>query len=288
MAIFLTILKWLGIILLFLLVMGLIGLLLVLLVPFRYKAAARVDDPETHSEFPVAVLRNRSEVTAQVTWLFGAVRLLVSYPNGELISLKVFGRDMRIMERLKRKAPQEEKEPEEEKGEEEKEEERKSLSERAEEAMDTLERIFDTIDYIWRVLTGSCGRRALSKIGKRIQNIMRHTLPERYLLSGTVGLSDPCLNGRMTGACAVLMPVCDDSLQIATQWEDYRCDLKAEVEGKMRVGVPVKEAVPLVFDKDCRKLYKKLLRARSKLVKNTATIQQPITSDQIRRAEKEE
>ena len=65
--------------------------------------------------------------------------------------------------------------------------------------------------------------------------------------------------------------LCDDSLQIATQWEDYRCDLRAEAEGKMCVGVPVKEALPLVFDRDCRKLYKKLLRARYKLVKNTAT-----------------
>ena len=271
MAVILTILKWLGIVLLILLVMGLIGLLLVLLVPFRYKAAARVDDPETHSEFPVEVLLDNSEVTAEVTWLFGAVRLLLSYPKGELISLKIFGRDMRIMERLKRHAPQEETEQEGEKEEEEKEEEKKSLSERAEEAVDKIERIFDTIDYIYRVLTGTCGRRALSKIGKRIRNIMLHTLPRRYLLSGTVGLSDPCLNGRMTGACAMLMPVCDDSLQIATQWEDYRCDLRAEAEGKMCVGVPVKEALPLVFDRDCRKLYKKLLRARYKLVKNMAT-----------------
>ena len=136
---------------------------------------------------------------------------------------------------------------------------------------ESIERIFDTIDYIYRVLTGTCGRRALSKIGKRIRNIMLHTLPRRYLLSGTVGLCDPCLNGRMTGACAMLMPVCDDSLQIETQWEEYRCDLRAEAEGKMYVGVPVKEALPLVFDRDCRKLYKKLLRARYKLVKNTAT-----------------
>ena len=264
MAIFLTILKWLGIILLFLLVMGLIGLLLVLLVPFRYKAAARVDDPETHSEFPVAVLRNRSEVTAQVTWLFGAVRLLVSYPNGELISLKVFGRDMRIMERLKRKAPQEEKEPEEEKEEEEKEEERKSLSERAEEAMDTLERIFDTIDYIWRVLTGSCGRRALRKIEKRLYAITVRSLPSKWEVGGTLGLSDPCMNGRIRQVCAVLMPFLEEHLNLATQWEMYRCDLKAEMAGRIFLAVPVKEAVPLVFDKDCRKLYKKLKRARSK------------------------
>ena len=39
----------------------------------------------------------------------------------------------------------------------------------------------------------------------------------------------------------------------------------AEMEGKIRLGVPVVQAVPLLFDKDCRKLYKKLMRARSRL-----------------------
>ena len=50
MGVFLTILKWLGIILLILLALALCIILLVLLVPFRYKAAAQVSDPESHSE----------------------------------------------------------------------------------------------------------------------------------------------------------------------------------------------------------------------------------------------
>ena len=72
------------------------------------------------------------------------------------------------------------------------------------------------------------------------------------------------MNGRMTGACAVLMPVCDDHLSIETQWEDYRFDLKAEMEGKLRLAVPVKEAISLVLDKNCRKLFKKVMKARAK------------------------
>ena len=263
MGIFLSILKWLGILLLILLAIALILLLIVLIVPFRYKAAARVDDPETHSEFPLYVFRERSDVTAEVSWLLGIVKVLVSYPSGELITVKVFGRDIGIMKFLKKEKQEPEKE--ERPQEEEKEEEQASLEDRLEKAMDRIERFFDLIDYIYRVLTGSCGRRALAKIQRRLQKILLSVMPSRWTLSGTVGLADPCLNGRMTGICAMLMPVCDDHLLIGTQWEDYRFDLKAEMEGKIRLGVPVIQTVPLVFDRDCRKLYKKLMRARSRL-----------------------
>ena len=262
MAVFLSILKWLGIILLILLAIVLILVILVLIVPIRYKAAARVDDPESHSEFPISVFTERSRVSAEITWFFGIIKIVVSYPKGELISVKIFGRNIDIMRFLKKEPPAEEEKEEEEKKEEEEEE--TPLSERAEKALDSIERIFDLVDYIYRILTGSCGRRATEKILGRLKKILLSILPYRWTLSGTVGLSDPCLNGRMTGLNAMLMPVCDDHLLIGTQWEDYRFDLDAEMEGKIRLGVPVVQAVPLIFDKDCRKLYKKLMRARSR------------------------
>lgn len=268
MGIFLSILKWLGIILLILLAIALILLLIVLIVPLRYKAAARVDDPETHSEFPLHVFTKRSDVTAEISWLLGIVKVFVSYPYGELITVKIFGKDIGIMKLLK-KEPQEQEERPQEKEKEEEEEEQGSLEDRVEKALDRVSRIFDLIDYIYRILTGSCGRRALAKIQRRLQNILLSFMPSRWMVSGTVGFADPYLNGRMTGICAMLMPVCDDHLLIETQWEDYRFDLKAEMEGKIRLGVPVVEAVPLIFDKDCRKLYKKLMRARSRLAART-------------------
>ena len=264
MTVLLTILKWIGISLLILLAIILIMIILVLIVPIRYKADAMVDDPEAHSEFPLSVFRERSGVSAEITWFFGIIKIVVTYPGGRLISLKVFGREIDVMKFLKKekeKPAQEERAEEEEK----EEEEETSLSERAEKAMDAIGRIFDFLDYIYRILTGSCGRRAIDKILSRLKKILLSVLPYRWEVSGTVGLSDPCLNGRMTGLIAVLMPVCDDHLLIGTQWEDYRFDLKAEMEGKIRLGVPVVQAVPLIFDKDCRKLYKKLMRARSRL-----------------------
>ena len=264
MTVLLGILKWLGIILLILLGIVLLLLLLVLLVPIRYKASARIDDPEPHSEFPLSVFTERSGVNAEASWFFGIIKITVSYPAGELISLKIFGREIDIGKFIKKQGgePAEEEREEEE---EQEEEEEASLSERAEKVLDRIGRIFDSVDYIYRILTGSCGRRATEKILRRLKKILLSILPSRWTLTGTVGLSDPCLNGRMTGMNAVLMPVCDDHFMIVTQWEDYRFDLNAEMEGKIRLCVPVIEAVPLVFDKDCRKLYKKLMRARSRL-----------------------
>ena len=69
----------------------------------------------------------------------------------------------------------------------------------------------------------------------------------------------------MTGITAMLMPFADDHLRLNTEWEMYRCDMEAEMSGKLRLIVPVKEAVSLFFDRDCRKVFKKLLKVRAKL-----------------------
>ena len=121
---------------------------------------------------------------------------------------------------------------------------------------------------MYRVLTGSCGRRAWRKIEKRLLRILAHVQPSSWELDGTIGLSEPCLNGRLAGLMAILMTFLDEHLVMDTEWDQYRCDLKAELSGRLRLGVPVFQAVPLVFDKDCRKVYKKLRKAKSKLNTN--------------------
>lgn len=263
MAIFLTILKWLGIILLVIFATALLILLIVLLVPFKYNARAAVEDPERHEEFPVRVLKENSSVAASVSWLFGAVKVLVAYPGGELIAVKVFGKDIGIMDKLKKRGPGEEEEKPEEKKEEEKEE--ASLEKRVEKISARVEKILNAADYVYRVLTGRCGRRAWRKVKQRLGKIADHVMPAYWKILGTVGLADPCLNGRLTGITSMLMPFADDHLGVCTEWEMYRCDMKAEMAGRLRLIVPVKEAVSLVFDKDCRKVFKKLLKVRAKL-----------------------
>ena len=253
MAVFLTILKWVGIILLALLALILVILLIVLLVPIKYNARAAVEDPERHEEFPVAVLREKSEVNALISWLFGAVKILVAFPGDELIAMKVFGKDIGLMDRLKKDetGEKEEEEAAEEKEEEEKEE--TSLEKRLEVLAAKAEKIINAVDYVHRVLTGSCGRRAFRKVSRRLLNILDSLMPDRWKIRGNVGLNDPCLNGRFSGFTSILMPFMDEHLGIDTEWDLYRCNMEAEMDGKFRLITPLKETVPLVFDKDCRK-----------------------------------
>lgn len=263
MAVFLTILKWLGIILLILLALILVILLIVLLVPIKYNARAAVEDPDRHEEFPVAVLKEKSEVKAFISWLFGAVKVLVSYPGNELIAVRIFGKDIGLMDKL-RKEESGEKEAEEEK-EEEEEREKTSLAEKVDAVVGKVEKIIDVVDYIHRVLTGSCGRRTFRKVSRRLLNILDSIMPDHWKISGNVGLNDPCLNGKMMGFNSILMPFMDEHLGINTEWDLYRCDMNAEMAGKIRLITPVKETVPLIFDKDCRKVLKKLKKVKSKL-----------------------
>lgn len=260
MAVFLTILKWLGIILLVLLVLILVILLIVLLVPIKYNARAAVEDPDRHEEFPVSVLRENSEVTARISWLFGAVTVLVAFPGNELIAVKVFGKDIGIMNRLKKQeaVPEEAAKEQEEKKE-------TLLSEKVDAVIARMEKVIDAVDYVHRVLTGSCGRRAFRKVSRRLMNILDDMMPDHWKISGNVGLNDPCLNGKLTGFTSILMPFMDEHLGIDTEWDLYRCNMDAEMAGEFRLITPVKEAVPLIFDKDCRKMLKKLKKVKSKL-----------------------
>ena len=262
MAILLTVLKWIGIILLAVLVLTLVLIFLILLVPFRYKGRAGISDPECHEKFPTEVLKERTDMTFDVTWLLGIVRIAAAYPGAKLVSVKVFGKD--VWPRKSGKKSEEES-PEETEEEEEEEEGPKSLSERVDALIAKSEKYITFIDNVYRILTGSCGRRAWNKVSRRLLNLGRHSSPRMWRLTGNVGLNDPCLNGRLTAVNSILMPFADDHLQVETEWDLYRCNLEAAAAGKIRIIVSVKEMLPLVFDKDCRKVYKKLKKAKAKL-----------------------
>ncbi|HAB94699.1 MAG TPA: hypothetical protein DCF49_08085 [Lachnospiraceae bacterium] len=253
MTIILGILKVIGVLLLIVLIVTIVLLLLVLFVPIRYKAAAEVDDPEGHDEFPIEVLKGRSDVKAEVSWLFGAFKVLLQYPGEKLLVIKLFGRAF--------SPGKKEKEPEKPAKEEEKKEE---PEESGEGIFDRIERILDMIDSYWRVLTGTCGRRLVRKLSGKLVTIGVSMMPTMWKLKGTLGLNDPCLNGRVALTGAMLMPYLEDHVQMNPQWEKYRFDLDAELSGKLVMIIPVKEVLPLFFDKDVKKIIKKLKRVRAK------------------------
>ena len=253
MTILLSVLKWIGVILLIILILLIVLLLLVLFVPIRYKLRAAVNDPESHEEFPLSVLKEQSDVMAEVTWFGRILKVLVKYPGEKLLDIRLFGKSLPIGGRGEEKeAPPQE--PEKEEKEEEKEEDAGSV-------IDRIGRLFDKADYYWRVLTGSCGRRATEKIITVVKNIVVRVIPYVWKVRGTLGLSDPCLNGRISGVNAILMTMLNKRIDVNTQWELYRLDLNAELAGKIVLAYPAGQLIPLIFDKDIRKVIKKIRRA---------------------------
>lgn len=256
MTIFLAVLKWIGIILLIILGILLVLLLLVLFVPIRYRFRALVDDPESHEEFPLDVLLERSGVMSEVSWFWGSFKVFVRFPGEKLLDIRIFGKSFSLGVSEEREEP--EKQPQEEEEEEEEQEEE------LESIIDRIDRLCHKADYYWRVLTGSCGRRAADKIITRMTKIMLRVIPDSWKLCGTLGLSDPCLNGRVSGLSAILTTFWEESVDMTTQWELYRFDLSTEAAGKIVLAYPVGQMIPLVFDKDIRKVIKKLRRARTR------------------------
>ena len=167
MTILLTVLKWIGIILLIILALVLVLILLVLFVPFRYRGRAGISDPECHEEFPFSVLKERSDLLFDVSWFAGMIKVTAAYPGNKLVSVKVFGKEVWSKE-IGKEGGKEEKEKPEEKQEEKEEEESKSLSERVDALSAKAEKAVSLVDYVYRVLTGSCGRRAWEKIKARL------------------------------------------------------------------------------------------------------------------------
>jgi hypothetical protein len=232
-----------------------------------------VDDPESHSELELKLFKERSRASAEVSWLLGIVKVLADYPSKDLVTVKLFGKDIGLMEKLRK--PKEAEQEEEKEEEPEKEEEALSYEQRIEKLLGKVEGVLNMVDYVYRVLTGSCGRRAWRKVEKRILAILAHVQPTEWALDGTIGLSDPCLNGRLAGCMSILMTFLDEHLAMHTEWEQYQCNVRAQLSGRLQLGVPVVQAVPLILDKDCRKVLKKLKKAKSKLRVNTSAAQPP-------------
>ena len=261
MTIVLAILKWIGIVLLILLAVVILILLLVLLVPFRYHAEGHVRDPEEHEDIPFETWKNGADVSAEVTWLLHFLRARIRYPSQEKLEVWILGRPFPVERFLKKKEPPQE----EEKKEEEPAKEPLTLPQKIEQLVNKADQAAYGVDYYYRTLTGICGRRALDAVLKRLDLILQGILPSRWYLKGTVGLGDPYREGKLYEVCSILSPFTGDSLAIDNVWLAWQMDLSGSLSGILRLGRIVRGVFPLLFDKNCKKLLRKLRAGKAKI-----------------------
>lgn len=256
MAIFLTVLKILGILILVLLCAVIAVVLGILFVPFRYKVRAESMDPEPHEKFSASVLKEHIQAQAAVTWCLHLLTIQMVYPHSEkeFLTVKIFGKKIALQRHhggKKREQTQQKKA-------------QRSFLQRLEEMPDKVETVCNRIDHYFRILTGTCGRRAFAKLMERLGFLWDRAAPTAWSLTGTAGLGDPYLSGKIAEVTAILGPLTEDNLRIDVEWEAFRLDLHGELEGRIRGILLVRTALPILLDKDCRKLVRKWKAAKKR------------------------
>ncbi|MDO4418651.1 MAG: hypothetical protein Q4C02_10300 [Eubacteriales bacterium] len=267
MAVFLTVLKILGILLLVVLAAALLVFILVLFVPFRYSFSGRVDDPEGSSEVLHLDPKRDISLAGEIRWLAGILQIRAAYDGTGQLKATAFGFPLPVSRLLQRGKKTKEKKPE--KPQEPKEE--KSLEDRIEGILKRIEKLYARIDDALRVLGTDYGIRAKEKAVSRLLILLEKTLPAKWGLTGVLGLGEPARSAQVYAVQGYLYPVTAGHVALGTDFDLFRYDLQGAARGSVRIFPFVYTGLCLILDRDVRRLLRRLRRGPASHKKGNGT-----------------
>lgn len=262
MAVFLTVLKVLGIILLILAGLLVIIMLLVLFVPIRYSFSGSINDPEGSSQVLHLDLKKDLAIEGSVRWLRGVFYGGVSAggKDGEdkfiRMEVRILGKKVPLDRFLQRKEPEEEKKEEKPKEPGEK----KTLDQKLEEMLGRIEKLYNRLQDALHVLQSECGTRAREVLFLRLRQIVQSVMPREYGLTGVLGLGDPARSAQVFAVQGYLYPITAGHVAVGTDFELYRYDLHGAARGKICVFSLIYGGIRILLNRDVRRLITRLRR----------------------------
>ena len=260
----LTFLEILGILIVVLLAILLILALLFLFVPFRYSFVGSVNDPEGSTEVLHLDPIKDIFVRGDVRWFLGAIHASGAIggtdKKEELIrmELRIFGRKLPV-EKFRKWIKTKEKE-EEEKEEAAEPEEGKTFEEKIEAVFARVEKFSRRIEDAVYVMQSEYGINAFQEIKKRALAILEAVLPKEWGLTGVIGLGDPARSAKVFALQGILYPVTAGHVEIGTDFDLYRYDLRGTARGGIRIFTFVRGGILILFSKDVRRVFRRLRR----------------------------
>ena len=288
LTILLTILKVLGWILLGILAFIVLILLIVTLVPLRYRAM-----------FHVTKDLNELTLEANASWLLKLIKFMCELEHKEFdarlrIAWKKFpltgddeepetDRKEKKKEKEESSKTKEEKKPEntavskteedekedkikpvqlledEEKQKKKEKRKKKEKSSGAKESKKkgrfTFDRIYDTIneirfakEEILAFLTEKSHRKIARHFIKRLKKLGHKLLPSRVIIKGELGFDDPCTTARLSAVLSAIYPHIDRIELPELCFDQDLVNLNGDIKGKLRIGSLVVFALPLLLD----------------------------------------
>ena len=284
LTILLTILKVLGWILLGILAFIVLILLIVTLVPLRYRAL-----------FHVTKDLNELTLEANASWLLKLIKFMCELEHKEFdarlrIAWKKFPltgddeepeTDRKEKKKEKEESPktkeekksentavskteEEEKEDkikpvqlleDEEKQKRKKKEKSSGAKESKKKGRFTFDRIYDTIneirfakEEILAFLTEKSHRKIARHFIKRLKKLGHKLLPSRVMIKGELGFDDPCTTARLSAVLSAIYPHIDRIELPELCFDQDIVNLNGDIKGKLRIGSLVVFALPLLLD----------------------------------------
>ena len=284
LTILLTILKVLGWILLGILAFIVLILLIVTLVPLRYRAM-----------FHVTKDLNELTLEANASWLLKLIKFMCELEHKEFdarlrIAWKKFpltgddeepetDRKEKKKEKEESSKTKEEKKPEntavskteedekedkikpvqwledEEKQKRKKKEKSSGAKESKKKGRFTFDRIYDTIneirfakEEILAFLTEKSHRKIARHFIKRLKKLGHKLLPSRVMIKGELGFDDPCTTARLSAVLSAIYPHIDRIELPELCFDQDIVNLNGDIKGKLRIGSLVVFALPLLLD----------------------------------------
>ena len=119
----------------------------------------------------------------------------------------------------------------------------------------TFDRIYDTIneirfakEEILAFLTEKSHRKIARHFIKRLKKLGHKLLPSRVIIKGELGFDDPCTTARLSAVLSAIYPHIDRIELPELCFDQDIVNLNGDIKGKLRIGSLVVFALPLLLD----------------------------------------
>ena len=273
----LEILKWMGIVLLYLLLILLVVLLLVLFLPIKYYGEGTYNNEQRYALF-------------KARWFWGLVRVKASFPQQPYLSVKVLWIELlknQQEETVKEEAPETQRTEEKAAEKQSKIQTEKQLEKPVEKTSEnvvktkpehkeepsansdgqkeTKEPIFDKwigikekIQYYIGIASEQDTKELLAHCKVRIVKILKSIRPRKITFRGTVGFASPDTTGYLYGGYCMISSYLGKHVILTPDFENEIMDVTGSLKGHITVFVLGWNALRIYLDKRLMRLIEKL------------------------------
>lgn len=123
---------------------------------------------------------------------------------------------------------------------------------------DTIVKIKMNIAYYLRVLQLDSTKRAFAACQKQLKYVLRKILPRKYRINLHLGFDDPAVMGEVLAVWGMFYPLHMGNIDIQPEFEQSVMEGDFSFRGHISVGVFVRVACTMFFDKDIKRLVRHL------------------------------